>query len=773
MTVQPITSTYRLQLRPDALKLDDARALGDYLQDLGVSHLYLSPILTAVDGSTHGYDVADPTRVSTALGGRDALRALVADLRARNMGVVVDLVPNHVGIAAPQQNPWWWDVLRNGRSSEYAEFFDIDWQQGRIAIPVLGDDGVDALRIDHDGPEPMLAYHEHRFPLAPGTDGVDVAAVHAEQAYELVHWRSGRIGYRRFFTVDSLAALRQEDPNVFAATHREAQSWFAEDLVDGVRVDHPDGLADPTGYLTALRGLLGPTRWLVVEKILTPGEPLDPELPVDGTTGYDALAEFGGVFLDPGGAEPLARLHEDFTGNRGDAPYLAQATRTAKRQVLWGGLKPEVDRLVRAVRADTGTEEDTAPLTDAVIEALTRISTYRTDYTTNAGELASAIGTAVDARPDVTDAFDVLTRALLVGGESAVRFQQVCGAATAKAVEDRLFYRTARLASLQEVGGDPGRFAIPVPQFHLMQAERAWRWPAAMTTLSTHDTKRGEDVRARIGVLSEVPDVWSRSVRDWEQLTPTPDATTGLLLWQTMFGVWPADGEPTSTLRLRLHEYATKAIREAAVQTAWTAVDESYEGRVHSWIDAVLSGPVARSMSALVRRLAVHGRIVSVGQKLLQLTGPGIPDVYQGTEVWEDSLVDPDNRRLVGYDVRRRLLAGLDPATSVDEATKMLVVRESLRLRRERPDSFVGGTYTPVYADGPAARHLVGFRRGDDVIAVAARLTVSHFRRGWTDTVLPLPPGMWTDRLSGRTYRDAADLTTALDRRPVALLTSD
>ncbi|GAA4480491.1 malto-oligosyltrehalose synthase [Rhodococcus olei] len=797
--MQPITSTYRLQLRPDALTLDGARELAGYLQELGVSHLYLSPVSTAVDGSTHGYDVTDPTTVSEALGGRAALVALVAELRGRDMGVVVDLVPNHVGVGHPQQNRWWWDVLRRGRDSAYAGYFDIDWAQGRFAVPVLGDDGESALWLDRGGPEPMLAYHDHRYPLAPGTENVgvgatgavgvgatgavgvgatgavgdDVAEVHRRQAYELVHWRSGRVGYRRFFTVDSLAALRQEDPVVFTVTHREPASWFAEGLVDGVRVDHPDGLTDPAGYLARLRGLLGPERWLVIEKILTPGEHLDPALPVDGTTGYDALAEFGGVFLDLAGAATLGELHRERTGTSGDAAWLATAEREAKIEVLRGGLAPEVRRLVETVRTDAGVVVDTGVLTDAVIETVTRIPTYRTDYGPGAGSLAAAVGDVADARPDLAEPLTVIVRAVLARGEAAARLQQVCGAATAKAVEDRLFYRTARLISLQEVGGDPGRFGVTVAQFHLMQTERARHWPAAMTTLSTHDTKRGEDVRARIGVLSQAPDLWARSVREWEHLAPSPDPVTGLLLWQTMFGVWPGTGAPTSTLRRRLHDYATKAVREAAVHTDWAAVDEAYEARVHDWIDTVLSGPVSRSMSAVVRRLSTHGRIVSVGQKLLQLAGPGIPDVYQGTELWEDSLVDPDNRRLVGFDVRRRLLDRLDPATSVDEATKMLCVREALRLRRERPSCFVGGCYTPVFADGPAADHLVGFLRGDEVIAVSARLTVRLFEHGWDETVLPLPPGTWTDRLSGRSFHGKVDLATLFARRTIALLTRD
>ncbi|MFD1813003.1 malto-oligosyltrehalose synthase [Rhodococcus gannanensis] len=768
--MRPITSTYRLQLRPDALTLDDARKLADYLQNLGISHLYLSPVLTAGAGSTHGYDVTDPTTVSAALGGREALSALVADLRSRDMGVVVDLVPNHVGVDRPQENPWWWDVLRNGRSSEYAEFFDIDWTQGRFAVPVLGDDGTAELTVDRSGPEPTLAYHERRFPIAPGTDRGDAAATHAEQAYELVHWRSGRVGYRRFFTVDSLAAVRQEDPAVFEATHREVASWIADDLVDGVRVDHPDGLADPTGYLTQLRAVVGPARWLVAEKILTHGESLDPALPVDGTTGYDALAEFGGVFVDPAGEGPLTELHREFTGDAGDADALAAAERDTKREVLWGGLKPEVDRLVEAIRRDSPVTVDTAPLTGAVIEIVSRIPTYRTDYGPTVGVLATAAGDAAHARPGLAGALSAVTSAVLANGEAAVRLQQVCGAATAKAVEDRLFYRTARLTSLQEVGGNPGRFAIPVPEFHLLQAERARSWPAAMTALSTHDTKRGEDVRARIGVLSQVADLWAESVREWETTTPSPDPATGLFLWQTMFGVWPVEGEPTSLLHVRLHDYATKAVREAAVHTDWASTNPDFENEVHHWIDAVLTGPVCRSMANVVRRLAPHGQVAALGQKLLQLVAPGIPDVYQGTELWEDSLVDPDNRRPVDFAVRRALLAVLDPRGAVDESVKMLVVREALRIRRERPWCFVGGSYTPVFADGPTADHVVGLLRGDEVIALTARLSVSGFGRRWDGTVIRFPPGRWTDRLTGREFEGTVELSALFAGRSVLLL---
>lgn len=782
--MHPIISTYRLQLRPDTMTLPDVRRLVGYLHDLGVSHLYLSPVLTAVDGSTHGYDVTDPTTVSAALGGREALAALVDELRPHGMGLVVDLVPNHVGVGRPRQNRWWWDVLRRGRASAYANYFDIDWEQERIAIPVLGDDGTAALRLDLDGPEPMLAYHELRYPIARGTEGDDPGEVHDRQAYELVPWRDGRIGYRRYLTIDSLAALRQEDPVVFAVTHREPASWFAADLVDGVRVDHVDGLTDPAGYLTALRDLLGPDRWLVVEHILAPAPAdcadcsgadrrLDPGLPIDGTTGYDALGEITGVFVDPAGAGPLSELHREFTGNPGDAGALAAGARRAVLEVLRTELTPEVRRVVDAIGHRAATGVDAAALSEAVIETVAALPDAPLARDVDPVTMAAALDTVAAARPELREVLAATARALDPGGEAASRLRRLRVAAGAKAVEDRLFYRTARLTSLQELGCDPGRFAVPVDTFHRAQADRAHRWPTTMTTLSTHDTKRGEDVRARIGVLSQVPALWTRSVREWSAVAPSPDPTLGLLLWQTLFGIWPVAGTPTSTLRRRLQQYTTKAMREAAVHTAWTAVDDDYETRVHDWIDDVLDGPVAPSMTALVRRLAPHGRAVSVAQKLVQLTAPGIPDVYQGTELWEDCLTDPDNRRPIDFEVRSRLLAAHRQATAVDEQVKLLVTTEALRVRRQRPDSFVGGTYRPIHADGPAADHLLGFRRGDDVITLVARLTTRLVELGWRDTVVRLPPGTWVNRMRGRVESGVVDLADLFPGRGVALLVRD
>ncbi|MGB6277711.1 MAG: malto-oligosyltrehalose synthase, partial [Rhodococcus sp. (in: high G+C Gram-positive bacteria)] len=385
-----------------------------------------------------------------------------------------------------------------------------------------------------------------------------------------------------------------------------------------------------------------------------------------------------------------------------------------------------------------------------------------------------------EEQPELAAGLGALTTALISGAESPVRFDQVCGAVTAKGVEDCLFYRANRLISLQEVGGDPSRFGCSTEFFHLTNADRAKRWPAAMTTLSTHDTKRGEDVRARIGVLSQTPELWARCITDWEELTPSPDGTTGMFLWQNLFGVWPTDGVVTSSLRERVHAYAEKAIREAALRTTWTDPDEEFESAVHSWLDAIFDGAVARSMSMLVEKLAPHGHSDALGQKLLNLAGPGIPDVYQGTELWEDSLVDPDNRRPVDYSVRRSMLAASNSAAlSIDTgAAKLAVVRSALHVRRERPESFVGGTYTPIVADGSAAEHLVGFARGPvaghvDVLALATRLSLGVSEKGWGETTVTLPDGRWLDRITDVEHTGTVSVAAVFASLPVALLVRD
>jgi (1->4)-alpha-D-glucan 1-alpha-D-glucosylmutase len=763
-TPRPVLSTYRLQVH-SGFDLHAAAAVTDYLDELGVDHVYTSPLLQAMPGSTHGYDVADTTRVSADLGGEEGRRVLAAAAREAGLGTVVDIVPNHMGVAVPAANPWWWDVLRNGYGSRYAEYFDLDRSADRIVLPVLGDadDELDHLWVDGE----TLAYFDHRFPIAPGTEGGTPREVHDRQHYELVSWRSGRLGYRRFFTVTDLAGLRQEDLAVFAATHREVLRWVRDGDVDGLRIDHPDGMADPETYLRRLAAEAGGA-WIVVEKILAADEELDHELPVAGTTGYDALREVGGVFVDPAGEQPLTTLHAEVTRQAADADTLAGAERDSKRHVALTGLRPELERIAALV-PDTTVE--------ALAELIAGLPVYRADFPHLAGVLRAAVAAAVRRRPDLEAPLGAVADALVAGGEAATRFHQTCGAVTAKGIEDRLFYRTARLLALNEVGGDLTRFGVSPAEFHLAAARRAARWPAAMTTLSTHDTKRGEDVRARLSVLAEVPERWAAAVREWHAAAPPPEPVTGYLFWQTFVGVWPVDGEPVPVERL--HAYAEKAAREAGIATTWENPDAGHEKALHAWIDTVCTGAVGRSIGEFVAELAGPGWSNALGQKLLQLTMPGVPDVYQGTELWDDSLVDPDNRRPVDYDVRRELLAELDselatvPAVDATGAAKLLVTSRALRLRRERPAVFAG----PYHPLDTGDRHLVGFLRGaygtpaDATVAVlATRLPATLAGAGWGDRTVTLPPGRWTDRLTGRDHVGSPRVVDVLADLPVALL---
>ncbi|OBI52049.1 malto-oligosyltrehalose synthase [Mycobacterium kyorinense] len=757
----PVLSTYRLQLRGAssgfAFTFADAEDLLDYLSDLGVSHVYLSPIMTAVGGSTHGYDVTDPTTVSAELGGAEGLARLSAAARKRGLGLIVDIVPNHVGVDQPQQNPWWWDVLRYGRSSAYAEFFDIDWElgDGRVVLPVLGsDDDIADLTVEGE----LLRLGDLAFPIAPGTGDGSGPDVHDRQHYRLVGWRNGVCGYRRFFSITSLAGLRQEDPAVFDAWHGEVARWVDEGLVDGVRIDHPDGLSDPTGYLSSLRTLLGPKTWIVIEKILAVDEALEPTLPVAGTTGYDVLREIGGLFVDPKGAPALTALVESAGMAYQAMPALLGEL---KAVATTDTLASELARLRRCIVAATGADDPRLP--DAVAALLGHIDVYRTDYRGLSAALPTALADTAAAAPELGPALQLIAAAITDGGEPAVRLQQLCGAVTAKSVEDCLFYRDARLVSLNEVGGEPQRFGVGAAEFHHSAATRARLWPQTMTTLTTHDTKRGEDVRARIGVLSQVPSLWAEFVARWETSTPSPDPATALFLWQNIFGVWPADGVVTDSLRERLHAYAEKAIREAAWHTSWHDPDADFESAVHRWLDAVLDGSAARELTSLVAQLNSHAENDAIGQKLLALTVPGVPDIYQGTELWDDSLVDPDNRRPVDYGARRAALKSLDHP-------KIKVVAAALQLRRNRPQTFLHGGYHPVLATGSAAEHVVAFQRGDDVLVAVTRWTVHLQDSGWGDTVIPLPDGDWIDALSGAARSGATSAAELFAELPVVLL---
>ncbi|MCP3422717.1 malto-oligosyltrehalose synthase [Nocardioides pinisoli] len=756
-------STYRLQVSPDFTLYDAAQVL-PYLHDLGVDWVYLSPLLASEPGSTHGYDVVAFDHVDPERGGEDGLAALSAEARRLGMGVLVDIVPNHVGVATPSEDPWWWDVLKLGRESEHAAAFDVDWAagDGRIVIPVIGDDDEGAIRIARSkNGEGEVRYHDQRFPLAPGTSTLE------EQHYELVNWRAADedLNYRRFFAVNTLAAVRVEDPEVFAETHVEVKRWFDEGLVDGLRVDHPDGLRDPKRYLDDLAALTGGA-YVLVEKILEPGELLPTDWATDGTTGYDALALIDRVLTDPAGEAPLTALEDRLRGAPVD---WEQMVHDNKRAVADGILHSEVRRITREVErvlhtkqdgAEEGTDEDA--VADAIGELLACFPVYRSYLPEGRDHLDQAFARARETRPDLATTYDVLEPLLHdEWSQPARRFQQTSGMVMAKGVEDCSFYRWSRLTSLNEVGGDPSIFAISVDEWHEAMAARQRDWPDAMVTLSTHDTKRGEDVRARITVLAEEPGHWERALDELLRLAPVPDPAFGSLLWQAVLGAWTPDHLPD--LRERLHGYAEKAMREAGDRTTWTEPDEDYESQVHAAVDAVFdAGDVRAVLLDLATRIDEPAQANSLAAKLLAITMPGVPDVYQGSELWETSLVDPDNRRPVDFDHRAAVLAG---TAEDDAATKLHVTCTALTLRRERPELFTA--YAPVHATGAAAGHVVAFDRGG-AITVATRLPVGLAADGWGDTALDLPEGRWHDVLTG--LDTDGRLAELLAVHPVALL---
>ncbi|MGA8245855.1 MAG: malto-oligosyltrehalose synthase, partial [Nocardioides sp.] len=699
----------------------------------------------------------------------------------------VDIVPNHVGVATPAVNAWWWDLLAHGRSSRYAAAFDVDWDVdgGRVRIPVVGDDDLRPegriANLTVVGDE--LRYHDHRFPLAPGpgvstssttagpapsvepVETTDPDLVHARQHYELVGWRraDSDLNYRRFFAVSTLAGIRVEDPRVLEESHAEIRRWFDEGLVDGLRVDHPDGLRDPASYLDDLAALTGGA-YVLVEKILEPGEQLEAGWATAGTTGYDVLGLVDRVLTDPDGQAPLTALDARL---RGEPPDWHELVHDAKRAVADSILGSEVRRVVRELGVSTGSTDH---LGDAVAELLACFPVYRSYLPDGREHLDAAFADARRRRPELAATFDALAPILGDPGHpAALRLQQTSGAVMAKGVEDCAFYRTSRLASLTEVGGDPGEWSLTVDEFHQAMARRQRDRPQAMTTTSTHDTKRGEDVRARIAVLAELPEVWAEALDHLLELAPVPDPGFGNLLWQSVVGAWPASRE-------RLQAYAEKAMREAGDRTSWTAPDRTYEAAVHAAVDAAYDDPEVRDLlDDLVARVAGPGWSNALSAKAIALTMPGVPDVYQGSELWEQSLVDPDNRRPVDFGVRRdvlaRVLGGERPVltTSVDDPghAKLLVTQAALTLRRHQPHRFT--TYSPVSAHGDAAGHVLAFDRGG-ALTVATRLPVGLAGRGWGDTALSLPDGAWADLLSGREYAGAAALHELLGEQPVALL---
>lgn len=846
-------ATYRLQFHR-GFTLRQGTELVDYLHDLGVSHVYASPLLKASPGSMHGYDVCDCSQINPELGTEADLEAFVAALRQRGMGLVLDIVPNHMGIGP--ENPWWWDVLKLGRASKFADYFDIDWDspdpalRGKVLAPFLGDEYERVLergelKVSCEQAEVTVRYFDHRFPASPESILVpgkfleeavaefnaDPRVLHRfleQQHYRLAFWERGdsQINYRRFFNISGLAGLRVELPQVFADTHNRILAWHQRGYLDGLRIDHPDGLRDPKQYLERLRRA-APGAWVIVEKILEPGESLPTDWPVAGTTGYDFLNRVGGLFVDPAGEKPLTDFYAEFAGEKTD---YQEVVRDKKRLCLRKLLVAEVDRLARLLHAISARHHrgfGSSDLKEALIELIAAFPVYRTYMqadrppglhlgsaprvsSEDIHHIEQAAAVAGGERPDLDPAlFDFLKNLLLLRdgaseradassakpqdstmssrhsdgasaaeGEFVMRFQQLTGPAMAKGVEDTTFYCFNRFVVLNEVGGDPGRFGLSVEEFHEACRLSHAHWPDTMLATSTHDTKRGEDVRARLSVLSEIPGAWTDAVRRWSAMNEKhrrqgfPDRNTEYLFYQVLVGAWPLSVD-------RAMAYMEKASREAKQHTSWTDRNAVYDDALRHFVEATLndSGFVAE-VERFVAPLVEPGRLTSLAQTLVKFTAPGVPDIYQGCELQNLSLVDPDNRRPVDYELRCRQLGELARLSaeqvrqrSDEELPKLWLVHKVLGVRRKHPDLFSAEAgYEPLKAQGVKAAHVVAFVRGGRVVTAVPRL-VHGLVDGWADTTIALPAGVWSNEFTGESVNGGeCAIEELLKRFPVALL---
>jgi (1->4)-alpha-D-glucan 1-alpha-D-glucosylmutase len=920
-------ATYRLQFFA-GFTFDDAIPFIPYFAGLGISHVYASPILKARPGSTACYDIVDHGEINPELGGAPALRRLVAALREHDMGLIIDIVPNHMGVGGAD-NAWWLDVLEFGRGSHYAEFFDIDWDppdaslHGKILAPFLGSsygetlaNGELKLECDADTGALHIQYHEHRFPISPRGAGIvlfnenflkPVAAAFAQSArstsrnlalsaaasakamlaeamktedgkaalaaalarfdagtpegqrrlhellerqhYRLAWWRAAadEINWRRFFDINTLAGLRVELPRVFDATHKLILQLYAEGLIDGVRIDHVDGLADPRLYCRKLRRAMEVAAqsrpasaphgapgnvphgapYIVIEKILAPRERLAPDWLTNGTTGYDFMDQVAGVLHDPEGEAPLTHLWTSLTGRTG---LFEAEEEPARRQILRDNLASELNAnaaaLHRIARRDLFTRDFTlTALRRALTEILVHFPVYRI-YAGKAGRSEMDAQVMDRALAGAHRSFRAADRGLLdvvrtwlseepprtlpAGPRrterlrAMVRFQQLSAPTAAKSVEDTSFYRYGRLLSRNEVGSNPSQFAISPAAFHAACLERCKRLPSAMLATATHDHKRGEDTRARLAVLSEIPAEWEAALTRWMRLNaiirrdfssgPAPSLADEIMLYQTLVSAWPIglaadDEEGIKTFAERVAGWQMKSIREAKLLSEWAAPNAEYEGACEAFLYNTLdaSRPVLGDIVNFAGRLNLPGAINGLAQTLLRLTAPGVPDLYQGTEFWDQSLVDPDNRRPVNYAVRVKSLGAEPPPQALphwqDGGVKQSVIARALRLRAENPALFTKGNYTKLEAEGPAAAQVLAFARrheGKTIIAAVTRLSVPLLgdaeiplvpAAAWGETTLALPGADATDVLSGQHFSaQRVPIATLFSTLPIALL---
>ncbi|ORM72728.1 malto-oligosyltrehalose synthase [Pantoea wallisii] len=813
------TATYRIQFR-NGMTFDRAAALVPYLQQLGISHLYASPIFTATRDSTHGYDVTDANEIDPAIGGRAGFDRLSAALKQAEIGLILDIVPNHM--AASLENAWWHDVIEHGEASAYARYFDIDWSR-KLTLPFLGDDfdrvlanGDLSIKAGSTSGKPVLAYFDSEYPLTPASwqgresdvlamrDPAAITALHAQQPWQLTSWRTARsqLSYRRFFEITGLVGVRVEDEAVFADTHRLILELVHAGVVDGLRVDHVDGLADPLGYLQQLRQAVGDACYITVEKILAEGEQLPDEWPISGTTGYEFIAALSHALIDDSQIDMLHLTYEAVTGQRND---VRAGLRAARELMVDRNFAGEFARLLAIAGNVTQQEHRNfgeAELHVALRELLIAFPVYRT-YGQAAGmPLAGEellLQVLEEVKHSASPAALSFIQALLLGAvteqgehdaaEFRARFQQLTGPLMAKSVEDTLFFRNNVALAINEVGAEPLPHAFSVAHFHEEMQTRLAHQPDAISTTSTHDTKRGEDARARLYTLSEAPALWAENVTRWRQLNQShivtlddgdaPEPAVEWMLYQALAGVWPATMHATDSAALealceRFIPFVEKALREAKLRTDWADNNEAYEEAVLSYARQLLSPQNTAFLEDFGHALQPFiraGLVNSLTQTVIKLAAPGVPDIYQGCEALDFSLVDPDNRREPDF---ARLAEQLDIHSAPDFSQqqdwlsgrlKQQIVARLLHLRRDRPALFRFGDYQPLSVAGEHADKVIAFARQDSesaLLIIVPRLIFTDAQ--WTHTTVAL-----NESLAHRQYRNVLNGETYAIAESIAL----
>ncbi|MFV7529003.1 malto-oligosyltrehalose synthase [Enterobacter mori] len=790
------SATYRIQFR-NGMTFDRVVALIPYFRDLGISHLYASPVFTATTDSTHGYDVTDPNEIDPAIGGRDGFNRMAAALRQAGMGLILDIVPNHMSTSL--ENRWWRDVIEHGKQSRYARYFDIDWSRP-LTLPFLGDTfeaelekGAIRLHRDSVTNKAALVYYDTAYPLNPGTwdENKSIAELHEAQSWRLMSWREApkQLSWRRFFEITGLVGVRVEDEQVFHDTHRLILELVHDGTVDGLRIDHIDGLADPLGYLQRLRQATGPDCYITVEKILAKGEQLPAEWPVSGTTGYEFIASLAEVLVDDASLERLENVHNETLGVTVDRQ---NALRDAKGLMTDRNFEGEFTTLLNLARdlaQHNGVEIQTDDIHHALRELLIAFPVYRT-YGTAEGltpsdvTLLSRVVASVNAsEPALSLIVRILTGDLPERDRDSAtlfrtRFQQLTGPLMAKSVEDTLFFRHNLELALNEVGADPTPRAFSLSRFHQEMRIRLARQPDALLGTSTHDTKRGEDARARLYTLTEAPEQWGENLARWRQMNQThvrflndgtaPNAADTWMIYQALAGVWPAtlspdDRDGLQTLEARFLGFIEKALREAKQRTDWIDSNESYENVVMDYVRHLLSPDntlFLHDFSETLQPFVRAGLMNSLSQTVIKLTAPGVPDIYQGSEALNFSLVDPDNRREPDF---AALVQNLSTANSTvfndeqcwrDGRVKQYVTATLLRLRPHYPALFRYGDWLPLKVTGEREEHLIAYARVKDdeaLIVAVPRLvfTVTGNEKLWVNTAVDIP-----EELVGKRYRD-------------------